>query len=199
MFQVINPSGVFLNPARVFQSILAVEFVLTTFDLDLFLIFHCSLQFSGKIDATQDEISRVLLAEDVTSSSSLLHQHQELRKSVLELSMQTLAKGQVLLDKLREASTHADINNSHATKAACYSVERILEALHHRRQQLDEQWKERKKVLEQCIKRCKIDEEIQKVNDPFATLLHVNKYNNNNFIYPAKMNQLVLKKKPCWY
>lgn len=91
---------------------------------------------------------------------------------MLELSMQTLAKGQALLDKLREASTHADINNSHATKAACYSVERILEALHHRRQQLDEQWKERKKVLEQCIKRCKIDEEIQKVNDPFATLLH---------------------------
>lgn len=91
---------------------------------------------------------------------------------MLELSMQTLAKGQALLDKLREASTHADINNSHATKAACYSVERILEALHHRRQQLDEQWKERKKVLEQCIKRCNIDEEIQKVNDPFATLRH---------------------------
>lgn len=91
---------------------------------------------------------------------------------MLELSMQTLAKGQALLDKLREASTHADINNSHATKAACYSVERILEALHHRRQQLDEQWKERKKVLEQCIKRCKIDEEIQKVNYSFANLLH---------------------------
>lgn len=90
---------------------------------------------------------------------------------MLELSMQTLAKGQALLDKLREASTHADINNSHATKAACYSVERILEALHHRRQQLDEQWKERKKVLEQCIKRCKIDEEIQKVCDPYVTFL----------------------------
>ena len=84
--------------------------------------------------------------------------------------MQTLAKGQALLDKLREASTHADINNSHATKAACYSVERILEALHHRRQQLDEQWKERKKVLEQCIKRCKIDEEIQKVCELFCYL-----------------------------
>ena len=103
--------------------------------------------------------------EDVTSSSSLLHQHQELRKSVLELSMQTLSKGQALLDKLREASSHADINNRHATKAACYSVERILEALQHRRQQLDEQWKERKKVLEQCMKRCKIDEEIRKVSE----------------------------------
>ena len=127
------------------------------------LILHFSEQFSEKIDTTQDEISRVLLVEDVTSSSSLLHQHQELRKSVLELSMQTLSKGQALLDRLREASTHADINNQHATKAACYSVERILEALHHRRQQLDEQWRERKKLLEQCIKRCKIDEEIQKV------------------------------------
>ena len=103
--------------------------------------------------------------EDVTSSSSLLHEHQELRKSVLELSMQTLSKGQALLDKLREASSHADINNRHATKAACYSVERILEALQHRRQQLDEQWKERKKVLEQCMKRCKIDEEIRKVSE----------------------------------
>lgn len=125
--------------------------------------FFCSEQFSDKLDATQDEISQVLLAEDVTSSSSLLHQHQELRKSVLELSMQTLSKGQALLDRLREASTHADINNQHATKAACYSVERILEALQHRRQQLDVQWKERKRVLEQCIKRCKIDEEINKV------------------------------------
>lgn len=104
------------------------------------------------------------MAEDVTSSSSLLHQHQELRKSVLELSMQTLSKGQALLDRLREASTHADINNQHATKAACYSVERILEALQHRRQQLDVHWKERKRVLEQCIKRCKIDEEINKVD-----------------------------------
>ncbi len=90
--------------------------------------------------------------------------------------MQTLSRGQALLDKLREASTHADINNCHATKAACYSVERILEALHHRRQQLDEQWKERKKVLEQCIKRCKIDEEIRKVTTtvygPCVTILH---------------------------
>ena len=85
--------------------------------------------------------------------------------------MQTLSKGQALLDRLREASTHADINNQHATKAVCYSVERILEALQHRRQQLDEQWRERKKVLEQCIKRCKIDEEIRKVCSRIIMLL----------------------------
>lgn len=131
----------------------------------MFFVVVFNWQFSDKINASEDEISRVLLVEDVTSSSSLLHQHQELRKSVLELSMQTLSKGQALLDKLREASSHADINNRHATKAACYSVERILEALQHRRQQLDEQWKERKKVLEQCMKRCKIDEEIRKVSE----------------------------------
>lgn len=131
----------------------------------MFFVVVFNWQFSDKINASEDEISRVLLVEDVTSSSSLLHQHQELRKSVLELSMQTLSKGQALLDKLREASSHADINNRHATKAACYSVERILEALQHKRQQLDEQWKERKKVLEQCMKRCKIDEEIRKVSE----------------------------------
>ncbi|XP_044173190.1 SEC14 domain and spectrin repeat-containing protein 1-B-like isoform X2 [Acropora millepora] len=132
--------------------------------LDTSVAFHQSVeQFSTKIDTSQDEISRVLLAEDITSSSSLLHQHQELRKSVLELSMQTLSNGQVLLDKLREASTHADINKQHASKAACYSVERILEALQQRRQQLDDLWRERKKLLEQCIKRSKIDEEMRKI------------------------------------
>ena len=77
--------------------------------------------------------------------------------------MQTLSKGQALLDRLREASSHADINNRHATDAACYSIERILEALHHRRRQLDDLWKDRKGVLEQCIRRCRIDEEVKKV------------------------------------
>lgn len=129
------------------------------------IFLKCLLwQFKDQIDATQDELSRALLAEDVTSSTSLLHQHQELRKSVLEVSMQTLSKGQALLDRLREASSHADINNRHATDTACYSIERILEALHHRRQQMDNLWKERKSALEQCIRRCKIDEEVQRVN-----------------------------------
>jgi len=78
--------------------------------------------------------------------------------------MQTLAKGQALLERLRQAGIHADTNNRHATKAACYSIERVLEALQLRRRQLDDLWKGRKKNLEQSVKKCKIEEEAKRVS-----------------------------------
>ena len=78
--------------------------------------------------------------------------------------MQTLSKGQFLLDRLREASSHADINNRHATKAACFSIERTLETLSHRRRKLDELWKTRRKALEQCVRKCRVEEETAKVS-----------------------------------
>ena len=93
-----------------------------------------------------------------------MQEHQELRRSLLELSMQTLSKGQLLLDRLREASSHADINNRHATKAACFSIERTLETLSHRRRKLDELWKTRRKALEQCVRKCRVQDETSKVN-----------------------------------
>ena len=98
-------------------------------------------------------------------SKSLMQEHQELRRSLLELSMQTLSKGQLLLDRLREASSHADINNRHATKAACFSIERTLETLSHRRRKLDELWKSRRKTLEQCVRRCRVQDETGKVQE----------------------------------
>lgn len=79
--------------------------------------------------------------------------------------MQTLSKGQLLLDRLREASSHADINNRHATKAACFSIERTLETLSHRRRKLDELWKSRRKTLEQCVRRCLVQDETEKVQE----------------------------------
>lgn len=81
--------------------------------------------------------------------------------------METLAKGQTLLDRLRQAGIHAETNNRHATKAACYSIERVLEALHLRRRQLDDLWKGRKKNLEQSVKKCKIEEEAKRVGIHF--------------------------------
>ena len=92
-----------------------------------------------------------------------LGEHQDLRKNILELSMETLSKGQILLEKLREASSRADLNSRHAAKSACYGIERTLEALQGRRRKLEEVWKHRKKMLEQCVRSCKLDEEIKKV------------------------------------
>ena len=104
-----------------------------------------------------------------------LGEHQELRKSILELSMETLSKGQILLEKLREASSRADLNSRHAAKSACYGIERTLEALQGRRRKLEEVWRHRKQLLEQCVRSCKLDEEIKKVGIGFPIVKEAEK------------------------
>ena len=103
------------------------------------------------------------LPDDYGSAKGSLGEHHELRKNILELSMETLSKGQLLLDKLRDATKRVDINSRHATKSACYGIEKTLEALQGRRRKLEEVWRQRKKLLEQCVRSCKLDEEIKKV------------------------------------
>ena len=111
------------------------------------------------------------LPSDFATARNDLGEHQELRKNILELSMETLNKGQLLLEKLREATNRADINSRHAAKSACYGIERTLEALQGRRRKLEEVWKHRKKLLEQCVRSCKLDEEIKKVCNHFLSEL----------------------------
>ena len=48
---------------------------------------------------------------------------------ILESSMHTLQEGQALLDRIREMGMHADVQNRHATTAACYGIEQLLELL----------------------------------------------------------------------
>ena len=43
--------------------------------------------------------------------------------------MHTLQEGQALLDRIREMGMHADVQNRHATTAACYGIEQLLELL----------------------------------------------------------------------
>ncbi len=110
------------------------------------------------------------LPMDLADAKNSLGEHHELRKNILELSMETLSKGQLLLEKLREATKRAGINSRHATKSACYGIERTLEALQGRRRKLEEVWKQRKKLLEQCVRSCKLDEEIKKVSRFFCNV-----------------------------
>ena len=48
---------------------------------------------------------------------------------ILEASMHTLQEGQSLLSRIREMGMHADVQNRHATTAACYGIEHLLELL----------------------------------------------------------------------
>lgn len=58
---------------------------------------------------------------------------------------------------------HADQQNRHATTAACYGIEHLLELLHDRRRHLEELWAQRKLQLEQCLQLCLLDQEVNKV------------------------------------
>ena len=77
--------------------------------------------------------------------------------------MSTLQEGQLLLERIREMGIHADVQNRHATTAACYGIEHLLELLQDRRRHLEELWLQRKLKLEQCLQLLLLDEEVKKV------------------------------------
>lgn len=77
--------------------------------------------------------------------------------------MHTLSQGQALLDRIKQTSLHAKAT-THATTAACYGIEKMLEKLQERRRQLEHMWSQRKSYLEQGFRLCQLDLEIQKVS-----------------------------------
>ncbi|CAH1789041.1 unnamed protein product, partial [Owenia fusiformis] len=138
--------------------------------LDQSIEFHKSAQmFSEKMAQAQGQFGNTSLAQNVESAKYLLDQHQQLKKGILESSMVTLQQGQALLDRIREMGRHADVQNRHATTAACYGIEHMLELLHDRRRHLEELWMQRKIKLEQCLQLCQLDQEVKKISDWFAT------------------------------
>lgn len=82
---------------------------------------------------------------------------------ILESSMYTLQEGQSLLDRIREMGMHTDVQNRHATTAACYGIEHLLELLQDRRRHLEDLWLQRKIKLEQHLQLLLLDVEVKKV------------------------------------
>jgi len=135
--------------------------------LDQSIAFHESaLQFARKMEQAQEKfLATVGTAHDLDTCRRLLQQHQDLKKSILESSMLTLQEGQLLLDRIREMGLHADVQNRHATTAACYGIEYLLELLQDRRRQLEDLWLLRKIKLEQGLQLLLLDQEVNKVSD----------------------------------
>lgn len=78
--------------------------------------------------------------------------------------MHTLNEGQSLLDSIREIGSHSEMaQNRHATTAACYGIEKMLEQLHDRRRRLEELWHRKKIQLEQCLQLRQIEHDIRQV------------------------------------
>lgn len=87
-----------------------------------------------------------------------------LYSGILESSQATLQQGHSLLERIREMGMHADLQNRHATTAACYGIEHLLELLQDRRRRLEEIWEQRRIRLEQCLQLCQLDQETNKVS-----------------------------------
>ncbi|XP_046554795.1 uncharacterized protein LOC124264120 [Haliotis rubra] len=139
--------------------------------LDQSIAFHQGAQdLSSKMEQAQSNFSNVPLAKDVETARNLLQQHQEIKSSILEKSKYTLDIGQSLLDRIKEMGMHADLQNRHATTAACYGIEHLLELLHDRRRHLEELMTQRKIRLEQCLHLCQLDQEVNKILEWFRTI-----------------------------
>lgn len=84
---------------------------------------------------------------------------------ILEASKSTLDLGHSLLERIKEMGMHADFTNRHATTAACYGIEHLLELLQDRRRRLEELWEQRRIRLEQSLQLFQLDQEVNKVGD----------------------------------
>ncbi|XP_025104045.1 coiled-coil domain-containing protein 141-like isoform X3 [Pomacea canaliculata] len=139
--------------------------------LEQSVTFHQSAQdLSSKLEQAQGNFIGVPLASDVDSARRLLQQHNDMKQTILESSKFTLDLGQSLLDQIKEMGMHADIQNRHATTAACYGIEHLLELLHDKRRHLEELWTQRKIQLEQCLHLCQLDQEVNKILEWFRTV-----------------------------
>ena len=77
--------------------------------------------------------------------------------------------GHSLLERIKEMGMHADFTNRHATTAACYGIEHLLELLQDRRRRLEELWEQRRIRLEQSLQLFQLDQEVDKVLGWFRT------------------------------
>ena len=80
--------------------------------------------------------------------------------------MSTLQEGQLLLEKIQNTGLFGQLSqHNHATTAACYGIEHLLEMLQDRRRHLDELWLQRKTRLELNLQRVSLETELRKVRD----------------------------------
>lgn len=115
------------------------------------------------MEQAQHKCSGTLPTRDLDLARTQLQQHQDIKKGILEASKSTLDLGHSLLERIREMGMHADLQNRHATTAACYGIEHLLELLQDRRRRLEELWEQRRIRLEQCLQLCQLDYEVNKV------------------------------------
>jgi len=132
--------------------------------LDQSVAFHTSaLQLNKKMGQVEEKCKTTTIAHDVETARRLLQQHQEMKKGVLEASMNTLQEGQLLLERIRKMATCADVSNRHATTSACYGIEQQLLRLQDRKRRLEELWFARRQQLTLCIQMLLVEQKAAEI------------------------------------
>ena len=135
---------------------------LTVTNLYPFNVFLCLFFYIPDVSFVCLHVHHMLLSCGIKSILTYLLAYCVVA-AILEASMSTLQEGQLLLERIREMGVHADVQNRHATTAACYGIEHLLELLQDRRRHLEELWLQRRIRLEQCLQLLLLDQEVGKV------------------------------------
>ncbi|XP_063953801.1 titin-like isoform X4 [Lytechinus pictus] len=94
---------------------------------------------------------------------------RQIKKDMLEGSMQVMTKGRDLLDRLHDLGSKAGDDSRHATMVSCQGVEKAMEDIQDKRRLLDDLWLERSRKLDQYQHLRDIDTEVTKISNWFRT------------------------------
>ncbi|XP_041477901.1 uncharacterized protein LOC121425834 isoform X6 [Lytechinus variegatus] len=94
---------------------------------------------------------------------------RQIKKDMLEGSMQVMSKGRDLLDRLHDLGSKAGDDSRHATMVSCQGVEKAMEDIQDKRRLLDDLWLERSRKLDQYQHLRDIDTEVTKISNWFRT------------------------------
>nr|XP_039252164.1 uncharacterized protein LOC120329576 isoform X2 [Styela clava] len=107
------------------------------------------------------------LPGDKSSALSLLETHKDMRKNMLEASMQCLTHGQNLLEILKNWRKSQPDGQKASYGSACTAIECALESLIDRRRQVEHGYERRKEQLEKSLKTCHWESEVKEVIEWF--------------------------------
>lgn len=100
---------------------------------------------------------------DHLSIDRLFEEFDRHRNDVLQISLETLTEGQILMEHVKELGSLMKSTNQHSTVAACYEVEHILGVHHEDRRKFDEEWEKYRQILNEYIQMSEIKRDIDQV------------------------------------
>ncbi|CAF2499044.1 unnamed protein product [Rotaria sp. Silwood2] len=102
---------------------------------------------------------------DNKSLNILFDEHDLYRKEILDVSLDTLNEGQLLLEHIKNLGILIESINQHSTTAACYEIEHLLGIHQDERRQFEDEWERNRKILHEYIQMSEVKYDIDQIFD----------------------------------